>query len=221
MKRGRSALAMQSRGPGLVIPPGMNTPLVVIVGLTLAAMVPATAQTYASNGPRTVRVGDRVLLRVDGEPQLTDTFEVASGPAVQLPSIGSVPLAGVRRDSLSAYFAGVLGHYLRDPVVHAELLIRVGVVGEVAKPGYYSVPEDLLFSDLLMHAGGPTKEADVHKMKLERGDTVRWSGKKAQEAVTGSHTLAERGLQSGDQVEIPAIVRHDPLATVQIISILV
>jgi polysaccharide export outer membrane protein len=175
----------------------------------------------APNQPSPVRVGDRVLLRVEGEPQLTDTFEVAAGPAVQLPAIGTVPLAGVRRDSLSAYLAGVLSHYLRDPVVHAELLIRVGVVGEVAKPGYYSVPDDLLFSDLLMHAGGPTKEADVHKMKLERGETVRWSGKKVHEAVTGSRTLAELGLQSGDQVEIPPLSHHDALATAQIISILV
>ncbi|HWZ27266.1 MAG TPA: SLBB domain-containing protein [Gemmatimonadales bacterium] len=195
----------------------MKPRIVVSLALTLAAAAPLAAQTP----PRPVRVGDRVLLRVDGDAQLSDTFEVSSGPAVLLPAIGPIPLAGVARDTLSAYFTGVLGHYLRDPVVHAELLIRVGVVGEVAKPGYYSVPEDLLFSDLLMHAGGPTKEADVHKMKLERGDTVRWSGKKVQEAVTGSHTLAELGLQSGDQVEIPPITRHDALATVQVISILV
>lgn len=194
----------------------MNSHILILLVQTLAVAAPVP-----QTPPRPVRVGDRVLLRVDGEPQLTDTFEVSSGPVVQLPAIGPVSLAGVTRDSLSTYFAGVLGNYLRDPVVHAELLIRVGVVGEVAKPGYYSVPDDLLFSDLLMHAGGPTKEADVHKMKLERGDTVRWSGKKVHEAVTGSRTLAELGLQSGDQVEIPAIVRHDPLATVQIISILV
>ena len=193
----------------------MNSHTLVLLALAVAA--PVAAQTP----PRPVRVGDRVLLRVDGDPQLSDTFEVAAGPAVQLPGIGPVPLAGVACDTLTAYFAGVLGHYLRDPVVHAEILIRVGVVGEVAKPGYYSVPDDLLFSDLLMHAGGPTKEADVHKMKLERGDTVRWSGKKVHEAVTSSRTLAELGLQSGDQVEVPPISRHDALATVQIISILV
>lgn len=195
----------------------MNSHIVVLVALVLAVAAPVAAQAP----PRLVRVGDRVLLRVDGDAQLSDTFEVSSGPAVQLPVIGSIPLAGVARDTLSAYFVGVLGHYLRNPVVHAELLIRVGVVGAVAKPGYYSVPDDLLFSDLLMHAGGPTQEADVHKMKLERGDSVRWSGKKVHEAVTGSRTLAELGLQSGDQVEIPAMVKHDPLATVQIISILV
>jgi len=191
-----------------------------------AAQTAKTGQTTpiaqaGPSGPRLVRVGDRVLLRVDGDPQLSDTFEVGSGPAVLLPAIGPVPLAGVTRDSLTAYFTGLLSKYIRDPVVHAELLIRVGVVGEVAKPGYYSVPDDLLFSDLLMHAGGPTKEANVHKMKLERGSEVRWEGEKVNDAVTGQRTLAELGFQSGDQVEIPPIVRHDALATVQIISILV
>lgn len=192
------------------------------IGVCAVAMIlGATRPLPAQDAGRAVRVGDRVLLRVDGDPQLSDTFEVAAGPSVLLPAIGPVPLAGVARDTLSAYFTGVLSHYIRDPVVHAEVLIRVGVVGEVARPGYYSVPEDLLFSDLLMHAGGPTKEANVHKMKLERGDEVRWEGQKVQDAVSGQKTLAELGLESGDQVEVPAVVRHDPLATVQMISILV
>ena len=171
--------------------------------------------------PRTVRVGDRVLLRVDGNAELSDTFEVSAGPAVLLKEIGPVSVAGVARDTLSAYFTHVLAKYMRDPVVHADLLIRVGVVGEVARPGYYSVPDDVLFSDLLMHAGGLTKEANVHKMKLERGDSVKWEGQKVNAAATSGQTLAELGLRSGDQVEIPPIVRHDPLATVQIVSILV
>ncbi|HYK11336.1 MAG TPA: SLBB domain-containing protein [Gemmatimonadales bacterium] len=190
------------------------------MGLLILA-VSVASPGAAQSAPRLVRVGDRVLLRVDGDSQLSDTFEVAKGPAVLLPGIGPVTLTGVSRDSLTAYFTGVLSKYIRDPVVHADVLIRVGVVGEVARPGYYSVPDDLLFSDLLMHAGGPTKEANVHKMKLERDGAVRWQGEKVNQAVTGQRTLADLGFQSGDQVEIPAIVHHDALATVQIISILV
>ncbi|HEY6785355.1 MAG TPA: hypothetical protein VI159_10400, partial [Gemmatimonadales bacterium] len=56
---------------------------------------------------------------------------------------------------------------------------------------------------------------------LEREGAVRWEGDKVNQAVTGQQTLGELGFQSGDQVEIPAMVRHDPLATVQMISILV
>src|SRR5215472_2222746 len=190
------------------------------MGLLILA-VSVASPGAAQSAPRLVRVGDRVLLRVDGDSQLSDTFEVAKGPAVLLPGIGPVTLTGVSRDSLTAYFTGVLSKYIRDPVVHADVLIRVGVVGEVARPGYYSVPDDLLFSDLLMHAGGPTKEANVHKMKLERDGAVRWQGERVNQAVTGQRTLADLGFQSGDQVEIPAIVHHDALATVQIISILV
>lgn len=187
----------------------------LIAVMSLASPIAAQAK------PRLVQVGDRVMLRVEGDSQLSDTFEVAKGPAVLLPGIGPVSVAGVGRDTLSAFFTHLLGKYMRDPVAHAELLIRVGVVGEVARPGYYSVPDDLLFSDLLMHAGGPTKEANVHKMKLERDGAVRWEGEKVNNAVAGQQTLADLGFQSGDQVEIPALVRHDPLATVQMISILV
>src|SRR5690348_3027403 len=94
--------------------------------VAIAGASPATAQ----GGPRAVRVGDRVLLRVDGDSQLSDTFEVAAGPSVLLPGIGPVALAGVASDTLTGFFTHLLGRYLRDPVVHAELLIRVGVVGE-------------------------------------------------------------------------------------------
>src|SRR5215472_14792951 len=145
------------------------------LGVVMLAM--AFASSAAAQGSsRLVRVGDRVDLRVEGDSALSNTFEVAKGPSVLLPGIGVVSLAGVGRDTLASYFTNVLGKYLRDPVVHVELTIRVGVVGEVASPGYYSVPDDLLFSDLLMKAGGPTKEANVHKMKLERDGAVRWQG---------------------------------------------
>ncbi|HKI94211.1 MAG TPA: hypothetical protein VJ992_02860, partial [Gemmatimonadales bacterium] len=38
------------------------------------------------------QVGDRVLLAVEGEPTLTDTFTVQAGPQIVLPNIGAVPL---------------------------------------------------------------------------------------------------------------------------------
>src|SRR6266853_6499932 len=41
------------------------------------------------------QVGDRIMLRVEGEAGLTDTFTVRGGRELVLPSIGSVPLSGV------------------------------------------------------------------------------------------------------------------------------
>ena len=112
-----------------------------MMGLFAVACALGATRSLPAQKPGAVRVGDRVLLRVDGDPQLSDTFEVGAGPAVLLPAIGPVSLTGVAPEGLTAYFTGVLGKYMRDPVVHAELLIRVGVVGEVAKAGLLLGPQ--------------------------------------------------------------------------------
>src|SRR6266566_4950303 len=43
------------------------------------------------------RVGDRILLSVQGEKELSDTFTVGLGGQLTLPLIGNVPLEGVLR----------------------------------------------------------------------------------------------------------------------------
>src|SRR5690348_4047544 len=48
------------------------------------------------------QTGDRILVRVEGEPQLSDTFTVAPGPALELPQVGSLALSGVLRSELQS-----------------------------------------------------------------------------------------------------------------------
>src|SRR5438093_9895859 len=84
--------------------------------------------------------GDRILLRVEGDSALSDTFTVVAGPALRLPDVGEICLAGVRRTDLEAHLTRELGRYIKEPVVQAHALIRVSVVGEVTRPGFYAVP---------------------------------------------------------------------------------
>src|SRR5689334_24788744 len=109
-----------------------------VAGLALVTL--ATSPLRAQQEDQQVRPGDRILLRVTGEPQLTDTFTVIAGPAIDLPTLGTVPLAGVRRDSVEAHLATFPARYLRDPQVRAVVLLRLGVAGEVVRPGFYALP---------------------------------------------------------------------------------
>src|SRR6267378_7914578 len=112
----------------------------LIVGL----LVLLTATSGAAQTPATpFQVGDRILLHVQGDSALSDTFTVVAGPALRLPAIGEISLAGVRRSDLEAHLTRELGRFLKDPVVQARALIRVSVLGEVVRPGYYAVPVDL------------------------------------------------------------------------------
>jgi protein involved in polysaccharide export with SLBB domain len=149
------------------------------------------------------RVGDRVVMVVEGEPTLSDTFTVGPGIGLTLPAIGEISLGGVLRSELQPYLTRRLGENLRDPVVRAHAYIRLSIIGAVARPGYYGVPADALLSDALMAAGGPTADAKLEKLRIERDGRRIWEGKQLQQAIAQGRTIDDAGLMAGDQYVVP------------------
>lgn len=149
------------------------------------------------------KVGDRIVLVVEGEPALSDTFTVGLGSALTLPAIGEVSLTGVLRSELQSYLKRRLGESLRDPVVRARAYIRLSIEGAVTRPGFYGVPADALLSDALMAAGGPTGEADLRKVRIERDGRTVWEGKPLQQALAQGRTIDDAGLIAGDRYIVP------------------
>jgi len=189
-----------------------------LIGLaTLLFACPAWGQDSTAG----FQVGDRVLLRVDGESLYTDTFTVIAGPALRLPVIGDVPLAGVPRNGIEPYLVGRLGPYFKHPVIHACALVSIGVVGEVERPGFYVVPGDALLTDVLMTAGGPTREAKVTDLKVIRDKKAVLDGDRLQQAMASRRTVADLSLQAGDRLVVPREHPHDPESTWRIVSIII
>lgn len=179
------------------------------------------SQAPAQNGspPTAFQVGDRVLLQVEGDSILSDTFTVVAGPALLLPAIGEISLAGVPRTGLQAHLTRELGRFIKDPVVQARALIRVSVLGEVTRPGYYAVPVDLVLADALMLAGGATQDARVDRLSIMRGDASLWSGSRLQMEIARGATLEELGMRAGDRIQVPG--RRDPESKWRILGIIV
>lgn len=176
---------------------------------------PAAAQTPAEE----FQVGDRVSLRVEGDSLLTDTFTVIAGPALRLPVIGDISLAGVRRADVESHLTRELSRYIKAPVVRARALIRLSVLGEVVRPGFYAVATDLVLADALMLAGGLTPNARVDKLRIQRGRDRLWSGDRLQGAIAQGATLDALGLRAGDQVVVPQA--RDTESTMRIVGVLV
>jgi polysaccharide export outer membrane protein len=189
------------------------------VAIALCAVVaPVAAQTRAQRPA--FQAGDRILLRVEGDSALSDTFTVVAGPALRLPAIGEIPLAGVARNDLEAHLTRELSRYIKDPVVQARALIRVSVVGEVTHPGFYAVPVDLVLPDALMLAGGATQDARVDRLRVLRGSASLWGGSDLQAAIARGATLEELGIRAGDRIEVPRKQR-DPESKWRIAGIIV
>ena len=149
------------------------------------------------------RVGDRVILEVRGEPQLSDSLTVTGNRTLDLPQIGPVSLDGVLRSELESHLQEVLSRYLREPEVRARALIRIGVLGAVGAPGFYTLPASALLEDALMSAGGPTTGADIDNVHVNRGESVVWEGELLQRAMVEGRTLDQLSLQAGDRIVVP------------------
>lgn len=162
----------------------------------------AAVRTRLAEGD--LQVGDRIHLRVEGEQQLTDTFTVSTGRVLTLPIVGDIPLTGVLHAELEPYLQDAIGKYVKDAVVHARSLIRIAVLGEVSKPGFYTVPTQTLISDALMLGGGPTRDAKLESLRIERGTQRVWEGQPLQQAMADGKTLDQLSLQAGDRIEVPA-----------------
>jgi polysaccharide export outer membrane protein len=150
-----------------------------------------------------IRVGDQVSLVVEGEDSLSQRFTVRPGEILTLPGIGDIPVGGVLRSELEAFLTEKLSVYIRDPVVHAESLVRVTIAGNVVRPGFYSVRADRLLSDAIMEAGGPGVTADLNSIYINRANERIWSGRYLQQAIADGRTLDQLSLQAGDQIFVP------------------
>jgi len=190
--------------------------LIVAAALLAVGMTGVAAQTRGTP----FQVGDRILLHVEGDSALSDTFTVVAGPALRLPAIGEITLAGVDRGDLQAHLTRELSRYIKDPVVQARALIRVSVLGEVTRPGYYAVPIDLVLADALMLAGGATQDARVDRLKILRGNSALWSGNQLQAEIARGATLEDLGIRAGDRIQVPGGQR-DPESKWRILGIVV
>jgi protein involved in polysaccharide export with SLBB domain len=149
------------------------------------------------------RSGDWVIMTLEGEPALSDTFRVTGDRSLGLPAVGAVSLVGVLRSELESHLTRQIGRYINQPVVYARSYMRISFAGEVGTPGYHLMAAETPISEAIMLAGGPTVSAKLSNVQIHRGAEKIWSGEALQLAIREGWTLAELDLQDGDQVDVP------------------
>jgi len=148
------------------------------------------------------KVGDRVTLYIEGEAKPVDTLTVTPAQTVVIPGLAEVNLQGVLRSELEDQVVAQLRKYLRNPVVRAQALIRIGLLGEFRNPGYYSFPAETPLNDTFVAAGGLSNNSDLSKTTMRRGDDIIWHPEELKPQLAAGATLDQMDLQSGDVLKV-------------------
>jgi len=164
--------------------------------LVMPTQAVAGAQQPANSRPQELALspGDVVRISIWREPDLSGEFLVDEDGVVTLPLLGkrsvlNVPLSRLRDTLIADY-----GVQLRNPSVTITPLRRIYVLGEVARPGLYTVDPTISLAGAVALAGGATASGDLDRLRVAR------NGKVVLDRVAAGSSLSAVNIRSEDQV---------------------
>ena len=174
----------------------------------VVALLTATPDGFAADHEYTVKPGDRLIVTVWKDPDLSREILVAPDGEISFPLAGNLTASGLTVDDLSTEIAARLGEFIDEPVVTVSLIevrgARIYVIGKVNRPGMYILDGTMDVMQALSLAGGMTTYADVDGIRILRRNGDR------QVAYRFAYNEVARGkdleqnilLESGDTVVV-------------------
>ena len=154
-----------------------------------------------SVGPLALRPGDVVRIVVFGHDELNGDYPVDENAILLLPIIGEIDVRDMPVADLRRRIREEFGRLYTQSYVSIIPLFRVAVLGEVIRPGLYSVDPTMTIYDVLATAGGPSQESKRTGIRLIRAG--RQVPVPLEAEWLARATLRELGVRSGDQVVVP------------------
>lgn len=166
--------------------------------------------------PSQFRLGPEDVLEIAvwKNQDLTKTVVVRPDGLISMPIVGDIHAAGLSADELGQRIAERLRQFVQNPAVSVNVKelnsYAIFVVGEVVRPGKYSLKSYATVLQAISMAGGFTEYAKKNKIQV-----VRWMSNgdhKIREAhipvrynamVAGSSEAGNIILLSGDTVVVP------------------
>jgi len=128
---------------------------------------------------------------------------------ISLPLVGDLMADGLTVKQLQDTITDKLKDFITAPVVTVTITRifskSVSIVGQVQKPGVYTVGSPMTVIELLARAGGPTIDAKTKKIKIfrrEDGKTLTFLFN-YNDMISGKNLTQNILLRSGDEVVVP------------------
>jgi polysaccharide biosynthesis/export protein len=116
--------------------------------------------------------GDELLVRAWGQIDVNYRAVVDRTGAIYLPKVGPISVAGVRYDQLNTYMKAAISRVYKNFDLDVTLgrlrAVQVFVVGQVRRPGSYTVSSLSTMVNALFASGGPSKRGSMRRIMLKR-----------------------------------------------------
>jgi protein involved in polysaccharide export with SLBB domain len=167
--------------------------------------------------------GDELMIRAWGQIDLDVHARVDRNGNVFLPKVGSVGVAGLKYAQLEDFLKSHIGRIYQNfdlNVTMGELRsIDIYVVGQVSRPGRYTVSSLSTLTNAIFASGGPSSHGSMRDIQLKRGGKVvttfdlydlLLSGDKSKDVVLQPEDViyvSSNGPQvaMGGQINVPGI----------------
>jgi len=204
------------------LPPEPDIEFQDFVSSTLGYKLPIYGQNLFHNMPSTfaplehvpvtpdhlIGPGDELLIRAWGQIDVNFQTTVDRTGSIYLPRVGNISVAGVHYNQINDVLRAAVGKVFKNfdlSVTMGRLRsIQVFVVGEVRRPGSYTVSSLSTLVNALFASGGPSKRGSMRHIELKR------EGKNVTDFDL--YDLLARGdksrdvqLQPGDVIYVPPV----------------
>ncbi|HEY1461933.1 MAG TPA: polysaccharide biosynthesis/export family protein, partial [Terriglobales bacterium] len=146
--------------------------------------------------------GDELQIRAWGQIDINYRAVVDRTGSIYLPKVGAINVAGLRYDELNGALTKSIGRVFKNFDLNVTLgqlrSIQVFVVGQVKKPGSYTISSLSTLVNALFASGGPSNRGSMRHIILKR------QGKEV--ASFDLYDLIAAGNKSGDAQLLPGDV---------------
>jgi polysaccharide export outer membrane protein len=144
-----------------------------------AQLTPATNDQYFDkiyrNFNSTYRLGpgDEISIRVKGQPDpALEKTKVSPSGTIYHELLGEVSVVGLTTSQVTERLTNDLSEYLKNPLVSVQLIeavsAKIGVLGEVHRPGIIVMSRPMSLLDAITEAGGFTDSGSKSSVEIIR-----------------------------------------------------
>ena len=120
--------------------------------------------------------GDEILIRAWGNVDIDYRTAIDRNGSISLPRVGVINVAGIKYADLSRFLHTQVGRVFKNFELTATLgqlrSIQVFVVGQVQRPGNFTVSSLATMVNAVFAAGGPTSRGSMRGIQLRRADKL-------------------------------------------------